>query len=64
MSRALVLAGGEVLDSTGRRRADVVVVSDYAKGVVGAELLGALAEEHARAPFTWVVDPKRANFGH
>jgi len=48
----------------GRRRADVVVVSDYAKGVVGAELLAALAEEHARTSFTWVVDPKRANFPH
>src|SRR4029077_12736017 len=48
----------------GRRRADVVVVSDYAKGVVGAELLAALAEDHARTPFTWVVDPKRANFPH
>src|SRR5204862_2345260 len=43
---------------------DVVVVSDYAKGVVGPDLLAALAEAHARAPFTWVVDPKRANFAH
>jgi len=48
----------------GCARFDVVVVSDYAKGVVGPELLAALAEAHARAPFIWVVDPKRANFAH
>lgn len=47
-----------------RRRWDVLVVSDYGKGVVGPELLGALAAAHARAPFTWVVDPKRMNFPH
>jgi len=44
------------------RRHDVVVVSDYGKGTVGPELLAALAEAHARQPFTWVVDPKDANF--
>jgi len=64
-----------LLDGTGTRRVrdfvlrgcarfDVVVVSDYAKGVVGPELLAALAEAHVRAPFIWVVDPKRANFAH
>jgi len=47
-----------------RTRADVIVVSDYAKGVVGPDLLAALAEAHARAPFAWAVDPKRANFAH
>jgi D-beta-D-heptose 7-phosphate kinase/D-beta-D-heptose 1-phosphate adenosyltransferase len=47
-----------------RRRYDVVIVSDYGKGAVSADLLGALAEAHARSPFTWVVDPKRANFAH
>jgi rfaE bifunctional protein kinase chain/domain len=46
-----------------RRRADVVVISDYNKGVVGADLLDALASAHRREPFRWVVDPKRANFG-
>jgi D-beta-D-heptose 7-phosphate kinase/D-beta-D-heptose 1-phosphate adenosyltransferase len=46
------------------RRADVLVVSDYGKGTIGPALLGALAEAHARRPFTWVVDPKRANFPH
>jgi D-beta-D-heptose 7-phosphate kinase/D-beta-D-heptose 1-phosphate adenosyltransferase len=47
-----------------RRRFDVVIVSDYGKGAVGADLLGALADAHARAPFSWVIDPKRANFAH
>ena len=46
------------------RRADVIVVSDYGKGTIGPVLLEALAEAHARRPFTWVVDPKRANFPH
>ncbi len=45
-----------------RRRADVLVISDYNKGVVGAELLDALAAAHRREPFRWVVDPKRQNF--
>ncbi len=43
-------------------RADVVVVSDYGKGVVGPALLEALAAAHVRRPFTWVVDPKGVNF--
>jgi D-beta-D-heptose 7-phosphate kinase/D-beta-D-heptose 1-phosphate adenosyltransferase len=47
-----------------RAKYDVVIVSDYGKGAVGPELLGALAEAHTRAPFTWVIDPKRANFAH
>ena len=45
-----------------RGRYDVLVLSDYNKGVVGPLLLDALAEAHRRAPFTWVVDPKRQNF--
>ncbi len=45
-------------------RADVVVVSDYGKGTIGPALLAALADAHGRRPFTWVVDPKRANFSH
>jgi D-beta-D-heptose 7-phosphate kinase/D-beta-D-heptose 1-phosphate adenosyltransferase len=45
-----------------RRRAHVLVLSDYSKGVVGGELLDALAAAHRREPFRWVVDPKRANF--
>jgi rfaE bifunctional protein kinase chain/domain len=47
-----------------RAKYDVVIVSDYGKGAVGPELLGALAEAHAREAFSWVVDPKRANFAH
>jgi rfaE bifunctional protein kinase chain/domain len=46
------------------RRAHVLVVSDYGKGAVGAALLEALADAHARRPFTWVVDPKSGNFSH
>ena len=47
-----------------RSRFDVLVVSDYGKGVVGPELLAALAEAHARHPRPWLVDPKRPNFAH
>ncbi|HLK10439.1 MAG TPA: D-glycero-beta-D-manno-heptose-7-phosphate kinase [Candidatus Binatia bacterium] len=47
-----------------RRAADVLVVSDYGKGAIDGEILAALAEAHRRAPFTWLVDPKRANFAH
>jgi rfaE bifunctional protein kinase chain/domain len=47
-----------------RRDFDVVVVSDYAKGAVGAELLAGLAAARARETFICVVDPKRANFDH
>ena len=47
-----------------RARYDVLVVSDYGKGAVGPDLLGALAEACSRAPFTWVLDPKRVNFAH
>ena len=45
-------------------RYDVLVVSDYGKGAVGADLLGALAEACGHRPFTWVLDPKQANFAH
>ena len=47
-----------------RRRCDVLVVSDYAKGAVGPDLLDALATARAREEFMWVVDPKRANVAH
>lgn len=47
-----------------RARFDVLVVSDYGKGVVGPALLEALAAAHARAPRPWLVDPKRGNFTH
>jgi D-glycero-beta-D-manno-heptose-7-phosphate kinase len=47
-----------------RRRYDVVVLSDYNKGAIGRDLLDALAEARRRERFTWLVDPKRANFDH
>ena len=46
------------------RRADVLIVSDYGKGVIGADVLEDLAAAHERRPFTWVVDPKGVNFSH
>jgi D-beta-D-heptose 7-phosphate kinase/D-beta-D-heptose 1-phosphate adenosyltransferase len=48
----------------GAHAGDVLVISDYNKGVVDPELLDALAAAHRRQPFRWVVDPKRANFPH
>jgi D-beta-D-heptose 7-phosphate kinase/D-beta-D-heptose 1-phosphate adenosyltransferase len=45
-----------------RGRFDVLVLSDYNKGVIGPALLEGLAAAHERERFTWVVDPKRANF--
>jgi D-beta-D-heptose 7-phosphate kinase/D-beta-D-heptose 1-phosphate adenosyltransferase len=47
-----------------RTRFDVLVISDYGKGVVTPELLAGLSAAHRRAPFTWLVDPKRENFAH
>lgn len=46
------------------RRHDVLVVSDYGKGTIDQALLDALAAEHERRAFRWVVDPKHANFAH
>jgi D-beta-D-heptose 7-phosphate kinase/D-beta-D-heptose 1-phosphate adenosyltransferase len=46
------------------RRHDVLVVSDYGKGTVDQLLLDAIAGEHERRPFLWVVDPKHVNFAH
>ena len=45
-------------------KADVVVVSDYGKGLVTAPLLAALAAIRARRNFVLVVDPKQCNFQH
>ncbi len=42
----------------------VVVVSDYAKGVVGAELLSFLAQLKKERKFLYLIDPKRENFAH
>jgi D-beta-D-heptose 7-phosphate kinase/D-beta-D-heptose 1-phosphate adenosyltransferase len=45
-------------------RADVVVISDYGKGLITAPLLAALAALHARRPFPLVIDPKKVNYAH
>lgn len=41
---------------------NVVVVSDYAKGVVDAELLSLLATLRTQWRFLYLIDPKRRNF--
>jgi rfaE bifunctional protein kinase chain/domain len=43
---------------------DVVVVSDYGKGVIDAELLTLLAAQRQRHRFVYLIDPKRRNFVH
>ncbi len=45
-------------------RADVVVLSDYGKGLITPTLLAALAAMRARRKFLLVIDPKQANFSH
>lgn len=46
------------------RRYQVIVVSDYGKGVVTPELLADLAALRKRHDFAYVIDPKRPNFAH
>ena len=46
------------------RKFPVVVVSDYGKGVVTAELLVTLARLRERHGFVYVIDPKQPNFAH
>jgi D-beta-D-heptose 7-phosphate kinase/D-beta-D-heptose 1-phosphate adenosyltransferase len=60
--RAAARARGFLLANIAR--ADVVVISDYGKGVVTPALLAALGALRARRPFPLVVDPKRLNFAH
>lgn len=43
---------------------DVLVVSDYGKGTVDAELLAFLAELRQHQRFIYLIDPKRRNFPH
>ncbi len=43
---------------------DAVIVSDYGKGVVTADLLGVLSAARKRHPFRLIVDPKKPNFAH
>jgi rfaE bifunctional protein kinase chain/domain len=58
--RAAARARGFLLASVWR--ADVVVLSDYGKGLITPSLLAALAALRARRDFRFVVDPKRGNF--
>ena len=46
------------------RRVDVVIVSDYGKGVITADLLTELAQARTKYGFQLVVDPKKANFAN
>jgi D-beta-D-heptose 7-phosphate kinase/D-beta-D-heptose 1-phosphate adenosyltransferase len=59
-SAAAARARGFLLAHLGR--ADVVVVSDYGKGLITPALLSALAALRARRPFPLLIDPKQANF--
>src|SRR6185503_18761016 len=59
-SRAAERARGFLLANLWR--ADVVVLSDYGKGMITPDLLGALAQLRARRGFSLVVDPKEVNF--
>ncbi len=45
------------------RGVDAVVVSDYGKGVITAELLSFLADRCGRKPML-LIDPKKGNFAH
>ncbi|MCX8072103.1 MAG: D-glycero-beta-D-manno-heptose-7-phosphate kinase [Candidatus Binatia bacterium] len=45
------------------RRYDAVLISDYAKGTVTAELLSCLSELHRATGWPLVIDPKKPNFG-
>jgi D-beta-D-heptose 7-phosphate kinase/D-beta-D-heptose 1-phosphate adenosyltransferase len=60
--RAAARARGFLLANLAR--ADVVVISDYGKGLITPPLLAALAAVRARRPFPLVVDPKKVNFPH
>ena len=60
--RAAARARGFLLANLGR--ADVVVISDYGKGLITPPLLAALAALRARRPFALVVDPKKLNYPH
>ena len=59
-SSAAARARGFLLAHLGS--ADVVVISDYGKGLVTPELLAALAAMRRQRPFPLLIDPKKANF--
>jgi D-beta-D-heptose 7-phosphate kinase/D-beta-D-heptose 1-phosphate adenosyltransferase len=43
---------------------EVVVISDYGKGSIDAELLTLLATQRQHQHFIYLIDPKRRNFSH
>jgi len=43
---------------------DAVILSDYGKGVLSAELLATLSELRKQRPFPLIVDPKKQNYGN
>jgi D-beta-D-heptose 7-phosphate kinase/D-beta-D-heptose 1-phosphate adenosyltransferase len=43
---------------------DVVIVSDYGKGLIDAELLDFLAVQREQKRFVYVIDPKQRNFSY
>lgn len=45
-------------------RADVVVISDYGKGLITPTLLAALAALRAQRSFPLIIDPKKVNYAH
>lgn len=59
LSRRLLAAVEERLSA-----ADAVLVSDYGKGAVDAELLERLREARSQHDFAYLVDPKHKNFDH
>jgi rfaE bifunctional protein kinase chain/domain len=61
-SRAAARARGFLLGNL--FRADVVVISDYGKGMINAGVLRALAAVRCHRPFPLIIDPKQINFDH
>lgn len=61
-SAAAARARGHLLSHL--HKVDVVVISDYGKGLITADLLHMLAAIRRQRPFALVIDPKDANFGH
>jgi D-beta-D-heptose 7-phosphate kinase/D-beta-D-heptose 1-phosphate adenosyltransferase len=61
-SRGAARARGYLLSNL--LRADVVVISDYGKGLINEGLLRTLAAVRRRRPFPLIIDPKQINFAH
>ena len=61
-SRAAELARGHLLAGIGG--ADVVVLSDYGKGMISPPFLQMVSRVRRQRPFVLIIDPKDANFSH